>query len=39
MKQRVKAIVGLFGVGEGNARGKIGKGTWEARGGGNNYGE
>jgi len=32
-KQRAWAVVGLFGVGEGSARGKIGRGTWETRGG------
>jgi hypothetical protein len=35
MKQRAKAVVGLFGVRGGSAREKIGKGTWEARRDGN----
>jgi len=39
MKQRAEAIVGLFGVRGGSARGKIGQGTWEARRGKNSQEE
>ena len=34
-KQRVGAVAGLLGVEGGSARGKIGRGTWEARRGSN----
>jgi hypothetical protein len=39
MKQRAKAVAGLFGVRGGSARGQIGQGTWETRKGLNSGGE